>query len=276
MVMENKMINVSLLNGVKMPILGYGTYKITNDVNVKKCVLDALKVGYRRIDTATLYGNEAEIGKAIKESGIARKDLFITSKLWTNILTAEDTNKAVDEMLNNLQTDYLDLLLIHWPTKSNNVVWRAMENLYADNRLKSIGVSNFKQYHIEEIINEENICPMVNQVELHPLFQQPELCRYCDSKGIIVEAWSPLMRGNALDLPVLNEIAQKHKKSPSQIILRFDIQSGIAVIPKTINKNRMIENFSVFDFELSETEMKLIKELDKNDRQYRDPDNHGF
>lgn len=259
-----------------MPVIGYGTYKITEEFHPKECVLQALEAGYRRIDTATLYRNEKQIGEALSECGIPREKLFITTKLWTNVRKEEDVAPAFDGMCSNLRTDYIDMLLIHWPVQDNPSVWRGMEKLYKQHCVRAIGVSNFKEHHIEEILSEGSITPALNQVELHPHFQQKDLRNYCAHHNITVEAWSPLMRGKALDLAELQELAARYKKSVSQIILRFDIQSGLTVIPKTIHSARMRENLDIFDFKISDEDMKKIEALDKNERAYRDPDNHGF
>lgn len=265
---------LKLNDGAQMAQLGYGTYKI--EENATDCVLNALEVGYRHIDTATLYRNDDQVGVALRQCGIPRDQIFVTEKLWTNVRTADDVKCAVETMLRNLQTDYIDLLLIHWPTPDSLCVWREMENLHRQKVAKSIGVSNFLPHHLDEIVSNSEIVPSVNQVELHPFFQQKDLRAYCDKLGIVVEAWSPLMRGNALDNGQLQTIADNHGKTTAQVILRYDIQLGISVLPKTTKKERMKENFDVFDFELSPEEMAAIAALDQNHRRYRDPDNHGF
>lgn len=265
---------LTLNDGALMPQLGYGTYKIVE--NATECVLNALEAGYRHIDTATLYRNEAEIGQALQQCGLKRSEIFVTEKLWTNVRTADDVKRAADAMLENLQTEYIDLLLIHWPTPDNLRVWREMEKLQRQKTVKSIGVSNFLPHHIDELLSRCEIVPAVNQVELHPFFQQKELRAYCASKKIAVAAWSPFMRGNALSDGKLQTIAERHGKTTAQIILRYDIQLGIAVVAKTENKTRMAENLDVFDFELSAEEMSALSALDENLRRYRDPDNHGY
>lgn len=265
---------LKLNDGAQMAQLGYGTYKIVD--NATECVLNALEVGYRRIDTATLYHNEDQIGVALSQCNIPRNQLFVTEKLWTNVRSADDVKRTVEEMLRNLQTDYLDLLLIHWPTPDSLSVWHEMENLHRQKVAKSIGVSNFLPHHLDEIVSNSEIVPSVNQVELHPFFQQKDLRAYCKERGIVVEAWSPFMRGSALDDKQLQTIADKYGKTIAQIILRYDIQLGIGVVPKTTNKARMQENFDVFDFELSPEDMAAIAAMDQNQRRYRDPDNHGY
>lgn len=270
------MLSFRLNNGINMDCIGYGTYKISGDTDARKCVVDALEVGYRRIDTAVFYNNEDRIGLGIQDFGIDRKDLFITTKVWTNVIDRQTLFKTVDDSLNRLRTDYIDLLLIHWPTKSNIEVWNAMEELYNKGTLKAIGVSNFKEHHIEELLDNCRVRPMVNQVELHPEFQQVNLRKYCIEHGIRIEAWSPLLRGKVNDNEILKDIAAKYGRSIPQIVLRFDIQQNIMVIPKSTHIERMKENYDIFDFELSNDDVERIAAIDKGLRMFRDPDNHGF
>jgi|AGTN01.3.fsa_nt_gi Aldo/keto reductases, related to diketogulonate reductase len=269
------MLDFILNNGVKMPALGFGTYKIPGP-EAERCVLDALSAGYGRIDTATLYDNEEYIGYAVEKSGIPRKNIFLTTKFWTDVRTYDRALKSFSVMLKKLRTDYLDLLLIHWPIDGKEEVWRAMENLNREGSVRAIGVSNFKERHIDEIMKAATIAPAVNQVEFHPLFQQIDLLNYCKKRKIQLEAWSPLLRGKALAEPVLQKIAAKHDKTPAQVILRYDIQIGVAVIPKSTHRERIIENIDVFDFELSDGDTREIASINRNERQFRDPDNHGF
>lgn len=266
---------VTLTNGNKLPVIGYGTYKIGEDI-VTGCVLEAFERGYRRIDTATFYANEAGIGKAVESSGLKREEIYLATKLWTNVLSAKAARESVARSLEALCTDYLDMLLIHWPTAANAEVWGAMEDMYSEGLLKGIGVSNFKEHHIDELNAVSRISPMWNQVEMHPYFRQQALRDYCKGKGIVVEAWSPLMRGSVLDEPVIKEIAAKYGKSVAAVILRADVEEGIAVIPKTVSPERMSENIGIFDFSLTADELAAIAALDRGARQYRDPDNHGF
>lgn len=270
------MLFTKLNDGIEMPLLGYGTYKISDDAEAMRCVLEALDVGYRLIDTATFYGNEAGIGRALRSCGIPRNELFVTTKLWTDIDTKDKAYKSVEQSLKKLQTDYLDLLLIHWPTAANKTVWEAMLELQRRGLVRSVGVSNFKERHIEELLGAFGVAPAVNQVELHPLFQQPELQAYCKEKEVAIQAWSPLMRNKALEIEEIAALAAKYGVSAAQLILRWDIQQGIATIPKTTSKARMAENFDVFRFEIEAADMQIIADLNKNARQYRDPDNHGF
>lgn len=270
------MIYTTLNDNNKMPILGYGTYKITDQAEATRCVLEALEVGYRLIDTATFYHNEEAIGQAISSCGLPRKELFLTTKLWTDVNSKDKVLQSVDNSLKYLKTDYLDLLLIHWPTVANVAVWQAMIELQRNGVVRSIGTSNFKEYHIDEIVKASGVVPALNQVEFHPLFQQLELQAYCKTNGIQFQAWSPLMRNKALEIDKLTELAAKYNVSVAQLILRWDIQQGIATIPKTTNKGRMIENFDIFNFEISQDDMQTINALNQNARQYRDPDHHGF
>ena len=270
------MKSVTLNDGNTMPIIGYGTYKVTEQSQAFRCVLDALEVGYRLIDTATFYRNESEIGQGIVSSGVPRKEIFVTTKLWTDVDSRDKVFRSVDKSLQSLKTDYLDLLLIHWPTAANVTVWQAMLELQQQGVVRSVGTSNFKEHHIDDIVKASGVTPTVNQVEFHPIFQQTELQAYCKARGIVMQAWSPLMRGKALELDVLVKLAAKYNVSVAQLILRWDIQQGIATIPKTTNKGRMAENFDIFDWEISTQDMQAIGALNQNARQYRDPDNHGF
>ena len=267
---------VTLNDGNKMPIVGYGTYKITGQFDTARCITDALEVGYRLVDTATFYHNEAEIGQAISSCGIPRRELFLTTKLWTDIDSGDKVRKSVDESLAKLKTDYLDLLLIHWPTAANVTVWQTMVSLQQKGIVKSVGTSNFKEHHIDEIVKASGVVPAVNQVEFHPLFQQTELQSYCKTNQIQLQAWSPLMRNKALEIDKLTQLAAGYGVSVAQLILRWDIQQGIATIPKTTNKGRMMENIDIFRFEISQEDMQAIYLLNQNARQYRDPDHHGF
>lgn len=270
------MISTKLSNGLSYDMLGFGTYKITGEFDAKQAVLDAISVGYRRIDTAVFYDNEAEIGLALKASPVPRSELFITTKLWTNVNTYQKTIDRINASMEALGVDYLDGLLIHWPHNNNREVWTAMEDLYFQGKLRSIGVSNFKEHHIEELKRFARIMPMVNQVELHPEFRQFELQEYCKKEGILVEAWSPLMRGEALNIPLIKELAEKHNATPSQIILAWDIKEGIAVIPKSTKIARMAENFNALSVNLSDGEVESLNKLHNGVRRYRNPDNHGF
>lgn len=265
----------TLHNGVKMPWLGLGVFKVQDGEEVVNSVKAALEVGYRSIDTAAVYGNEEGVGKAIAESNVPREELFITTKVWNANHGYESTLAAFDESIRKLGLDYLDLYLVHWPLPSQGKyveTWRALEKLYKDGRVRAIGVSNFKIHHLEDIIANCEITPMVNQVEYHPRFNQSELHEFCKKHKIQLEAWSPLMQGGLLDEPVLVEIANKYNKSTAQIIIRWDVQSGVVTIPKSVKPQRIAENADIFDFELSEEDMDKINALNQNQRMFADPD----
>ncbi|ELK41293.1 aldo/keto reductase [Brevibacillus agri] len=271
----------TLYNGVKMPWLGLGVFKVEEGPELEHAVQFAVKHGYRSIDTAAIYGNEEGVGRGIRAgveaAGIAREDVFVTSKVWNSELGYESTLAAFETSLNKLGLDYLDLYLIHWPVEGKfKEAWRALETLYKAGRVKAIGVSNFHIHHLEELLKDAEIKPMVNQVEFHPRLSQTELRAYCQEQGIQFEAWSPLMQGQLLDNPVLKGIAEKHGKSIAQIILRWDLQHGVVTIPKSTKEHRIVENASLFDFELTKEEMELIDGLNENHRVGPDPDNFDF
>lgn len=264
-----------LNNGVKMPWFGLGVFKVSPS-DVEFSVKTAIKAGYRSIDTATIYENELGVGKAIKESGVARNELFITTKVWNVHQGYDSTLKAFGESMERLGLDYLDLYLVHWPVKGKyKDTWKSLEKLYKDGVVRAIGVSNFHIHHLEDLLPECSIKPMVNQVEFHPLLIHKELRSFCKANGIQFEAWSPLMQGN-LDQPVLIEIGKKYGKSPAQVVLRWDLQNEVVTIPKSIHENRIYENKDIFDFELNDEEMKMIDGINKNQRFGPDPDNFDF
>jgi methylglyoxal/glyoxal reductase len=265
----------TLHNGVKMPWLGLGVFKVEDGTEVVNSVKTALEVGYRSIDTAAIYGNEEGVGKAIAESTVPRGELFITTKVWNSNHGYEATLAAFDVSMEKLGLDYLDLYLIHWPLPSQGKfveTWKALEKLYKDGRVRAIGVSNFNVHHLEEIIANCEIIPMVNQVEYHPRFNQRELHDFCKKHGIQLEAWSPLMQGGLLEEPALVEIAKKYNKSTAQIIIRWDIQTGVVTIPKSVKPHRIAENADVFDFELTQEDMDKINALNQDQRMFADPD----
>jgi methylglyoxal/glyoxal reductase len=265
----------TLHNGVKMPWLGLGVFKVEDGAEVVNSVKSAIEVGYRSIDTAAIYRNEEGVGKAIAESNVPREELFITTKVWNADHGYEATLAAFDVCLEKLGLDYLDLFLIHWPLPSQGKyveTWKALEKLYKDGRVRAIGVSNFKIHHLEEIIANCEIIPMVNQVEYHPRFNQRELHDFCKKHGIQLEAWSPLMQGGLLEEPTLVELAKKYNKSTAQIIIRWDIQTGVVTIPKSVKPHRIAENADVFDFELSQEDMDRINALNQDQRMFADPD----
>ncbi|PRP51687.1 aldo/keto reductase [Bacillus halotolerans] len=264
---------VKLHNGVEMPWFGLGVFKVENGSEATESVKAAIKNGYRSIDTAAVYKNEEGVGIGIKESGVAREELFITSKVWNEDQGYDTTLAAFEKSLERLQLDYLDLYLIHWPGKDKyKDTWRALEKLYKDGKIRAIGVSNFQVHHLEELLKDAEIKPMVNQVEFHPRLTQKELRDYCKKQGIQLEAWSPLMQGQLLDNEVLTQIAEKYNKSVAQVILRWDLQHEVVTIPKSIKKHRIIENADIFDFELSQEDMDKIDALNQDERVGPNPD----
>jgi methylglyoxal/glyoxal reductase len=267
----------TLHNGVKMPWFGLGVYKAKEGTEVIESVKAAIKNGYRSIDTASFYQNEEGVGQAIKEAGVPREELFITTKVWNDDQGYESTLKAFESSLCKLGLDYLDLYLIHWPVAGKyKETWRALETLYKEGRVRAIGVSNFHVHHLDDLLNDAEIKPLVNQIEYHPHLTQTELLSYCKKEGIQLEAWSPLKRGGLFDDPVIIGIAEKYQKSPAQVILRWDLQNGVVTIPKSTKEHRINENADVFDFELSEQDMAAISSLNKNDRIGANPDNFDF
>ncbi|MEH7373978.1 aldo/keto reductase [Neobacillus drentensis] len=263
----------TLSNGVKMPWVGLGVFKVTEGEEVIQSVKAAIQNGYISIDTAAIYGNEEGVGQAIKDSGVPREDLFITTKLWNSEQGYESTLKAFETSLTKLGLDYLDLYLIHWPGKDKyKETWKAFEKLYKEGRVRAIGVSNFQVHHLEDLISSAEIKPMVNQVEFHPHLTQKELLAFCKNEGIQLEAWSPLKQGKLLSEPVLEDLAHKYNKSVAQVILRWDLQHGVVTIPKSIKEHRIIENADIFDFELSTEDMDKIDGLNQDSRAGSHPD----
>lgn len=256
--------NFKLLNnGVKMPSIGFGTYKSGNDEDTAKIVKYALETGYRQIDTASFYGNETGIGNGIKESKINREDIFLVTKLWNDDHGYENTMKAFNKSLERLQVEYMDLYLIHWPNKLNAETWRAFEDLYKSGKVKAIGVCNFKIGHLEELKKTAEIMPMVNQVELHPQNSKNEMLDYCNKNKIQLVAWSPIMRGRVFSNELIIGLSEKYKKTIAQIVLRWHMQRGVIPIPKSSNEGRIKENFDIFDFEISDEDMEAINSLDE-------------
>lgn len=279
--MENLQSIKTLHNGVEMPLLGLGVFRVEDGQELIDAVKIAIKNGYRSIDTAAIYGNEVGVGKGIRkgieDGNIAREDLFITSKVWNSELGYEETIAAYEESLTKLGLDYLDLYLIHWPVEGKyKAAWKALETLYKEGRVKAIGVSNFQIHHLEELMKDAEINPMINQVEYHPRLTQKELHNFCREHQIQLEAWSPLMAGQLLDNEELQEIASKYGKSVAQIIVRWDLQNNVITIPKSTKEQRIIENANVFDFKLTKEDMKQIDLLNKNHRVGPDPDNFDF
>ncbi|MCD8045437.1 MAG: aldo/keto reductase [Clostridiales bacterium] len=260
---------VTLSNGVKMPILGYGVYQVTQE-ECERCVLDALKAGYRSIDTAQSYFNEAEVGSAIQKSGVPREGIFLTTKVWIENYGYEAARESVLESMRKLQTDYLDLCLLHQPFSDYYGAWRALEELYEQGKIRAIGVSNFYPDRLVDIASFARIRPMVNQVETHPLNQQVLAKEYMDKYGVQIEAWAPFGegRGNMFSNPTIAAIGEKYSKTVAQVILRWHIQRGVVVIPKSTHYERMAENFDVFDFSLSDDDMAAMATLDKKESSF--------
>jgi diketogulonate reductase-like aldo/keto reductase len=272
---EHLQSTTTLHNGVRMPWFGLGVFKTKEGDEVINSVKAALEIGYKSIDTAAIYGNEEGVGKGIAQSGVPREELFITTKLWNADQGYESALAAFDKSMDKLGLDYLDLYLIHWPVPSKGKykeAWKALEKLYKDGRVRAIGVSNFKIHHLEDIISDCEIKPMVNQVEYHPVFAQKELHEFCKKEQIQLEAWSPLMQGGLLDDSTVGEIAKKHGKSNAQIILRWDLQNEVVTIPKSTKAHRIAENADIFDFELSKEDMEKMSTLDQGKRMFADPD----
>ena len=257
----------TLNNGLKMPWLGFGVFKVPEGEVVENAVKLALKCGYRHIDTAALYGNERGVGKAIRESGVRREDIFLTTKVWNDDQRKQRITEAFEDSLKRLETDYVDLYLVHWPVKGfYQKTWKIMEEIYKSGRAKAIGVSNFLVHQLEDILGDCQIVPAVNQVEFHPYLLQPELLKFCQNKNIQLEAWAPLMQGRFVILQDIKQLALKYHKSAAQILLRWDLQHQVVTIPKSTHLERITENANIFDFELSAEDMLKIDHLDKDKR----------
>lgn len=280
------MENIKLNNGILMPGIGFGTWKIKDYNQVIDVVKNAIEVGYRHIDTASVYGNEEAIGIALKESCIPREDIFVTTKLWNSVRGYNETICAFNESLKKLQLEYIDLYLIHWPSplefrdcyqEKNIETYQALEKLYSQGKIKAIGVSNFLKHHIEELKNFVSIPIAVNQIEFHPYYYDQETIEYCKQNDIIIEAYSPLGRGEILKDNTIADIAKKYNKSPAQICIRYAIDNQIVPLPKTISKQRMIENLNVFDFNLMKEDIDEIRNLSKDDKKIgSNPDTADF
>ncbi len=280
------MENIKLNNGILMPGIGFGTWKIKDYNQVIDVVKNAIEVGYRHIDTASVYGNEEAIGIALKESCVPREDIFVTTKLWNSVRGYNETICAFNESLKKLQLEYIDLYLIHWPSplefrdcyqEKNIETYQALEKLYSQGKIKAIGVSNFLKHHIEELKNFVSIPIAVNQIEFHPYYYDQETIEYCKQNDIIIEAYSPLGRGEILKDNTIADIAKKYNKSPAQICIRYAIDNQIVPLPKTISKQRMIENLNVFDFNLMKEDIDKIRNLSKDDKKIdSNPDTADF
>lgn len=268
---------LTLSNQVKIPRLGLGVFKSPPGDETYNAVRFALEAGYRHIDTATIYGNEESVGQAVKESGIPREEIFITTKLWNEDMRQDRQEEAFHESLQRLQTDYIDLYLIHWPVKDKYVSsWKIMEKLYKAGKIRAIGVSNFKSHHFEELEKQAEIMPVINQIELHPMFTQEEVVEYFVKRNIHIESWSPLGRGAYFDDPILTALAEAKNTTVAAIILRWHLEKGYVVIPKSVHKDRIISNSQLYDFALTPEELKKIDSLNKDWRMGSDPDKFSF
>lgn len=260
--------------------MGLGVWQAAEGEEVETAVVSALRNGYRLIDTAAIYGNEVGVGRAMKASRVPREEIFLTTKLWNAHHAYDDALRAFDESLSKLGCGYIDLYLIHWPLPMEGKftqAWKALEKLYNEKRVKAIGVSNFKPHHLDELLREAQTVPSVDQIELHPMLQQLETRAYCQEKGIAIESYSPLMRGGeVIEDPLIVDMAQKHGKTAAQVVLRWHVQSGFIVIPKSVNPKRIQENVALFDFELSQEEMEAIAGLEAGRRLGADPDTADF
>jgi 2,5-diketo-D-gluconate reductase A len=270
---------VTLNNGVEIPQLGFGTYQIEPE-NTREAVRTALEVGYRHIDTAEMYGNEKEVGEGFRDSGLDRGDVFITSKLNNGFHAHDDALRAMDQTLADLQVEQLDLFLVHWPLPGIDVdfveTWKAMEQIYRDGKARAIGVSNFQTNHLNRLRDQTDITPAVNQIEVHPYLTQDELRAFNAERGIATEAWSPIAQGKVLDDAEIVRVAERHGKTPAQVTLRWAIQRGDIVFPKSVTRSRVEENFALFDFELTDEDITAITSLNRDERTGPDPDTFNY
>ena len=263
---------VKLSNGTSIPAIGFGLWRVKDENECIAAIKAALEAGYTHFDTAQIYGNEAYLGRALREAGADRSKLFITTKIWNDNQFWDDMVPSFEQSLQNLQTDYVDLLLLHFPvTETRRPAWRKLEQILASGRTKAIGVSNYTVSHLEELLRESSVRPVVNQVELHVFLQQPELLQFCQDNNILVEAYSPLAHGNGLDNHILLGVAQKHGKSPTQVMIRWCIERGTVPLPKSVHTDRISENLNVFDFSLDDADMRLLAGLESNYRTCWDP-----
>ncbi|MEX3425452.1 aldo/keto reductase [Staphylococcus hominis] len=270
---------IEFYNGNQMPMLGLGTFRVENDGTCKEAVKHAIESGYRSIDTAKVYGNEEQVGQGIKEglesTGLNREDIFVTSKLFFEDFGRKNVAQAYETSIQKLGLDYLDLYLVHWPGTNEAIMidtWKGMEDLYKDNKVKNIGVSNFNPDHFEALLAQVSIKPVINQVEFHPYFTQEKLRKYLEAQNIYMESWSPFMNAQILNDETLNEIGKEVNKSAAQVIIKWNMQHNVVVIPKSVTSSRIEENIDVFDFELSAEQMKRIDDLNKDQRIGPDPD----
>lgn len=280
------MENYQLSNEVEIPKIGFGTYKLEDGAQTYEAVTEALKVGYRHVDTAQVYGNEVSVGKAINDSQVARQDIFLTTKLWNTVSTYEEAMTTFQESLDRLQQDYVDLILIHWPNPihvrdndawvtRNAEVWRAMEDLYQAGKVKSIGVSNFRQHHLDKLLETAQVVPMVNQIKLAPGLEEKELVAYCREKGMLLEAYTPLGRGTVLNNETISQLAEKYGKTNVQIALRWSLDKGFLPLPKSATLKNIEPNLHVFDFELDQEDVEVLNDL-PGISEFIDPDTVEF
>lgn len=269
-----KIPQIKMNNGATIPAIGLGLWKNRLAGHVDRAVKAALEAGYRHFDSAQIYGNEKHLGNALQRAGLKRQEVFITTKLWNSNQWPDDALNSFDESLEKLQTDYVDLFLVHFPvTETRRMAWRALEEIHASGRAKSIGVSNYTIRHLEELLASCKVKPAVNQVELHIYLQQPELLKFCADNEIVVEAYSPLAHGQGMDNEVLVGIAEKHGKTPAQIMIRWCLEKGTVPLPKSTHADRIKTNIEIFDFKLDETDMAALDALDANHRTCWDPTN---
>lgn len=266
-----------LTNGVKMPMLGLGVYKMTDRDETLQAITTALDLGYRAVDTAALYYNEEEVGEAIKHSSVPREDIFVTTKVWNSDQGYDNTLRAFETSLKKLDMDYIDLYLTHWPVKEKYVeTYRAIERLYEEKLIRVPGVSNHHEHHLKDILASCNIAPMVNQIEVHPYLSQESLRNYCAQEQIAVTAWSPLGRGNVLNDDTIIRIAHEYNVTPAQIILRWHLQNDVIIIPKSVTPSRIKENSELYHFELTKETMQQLNSVNRNERFGQNPDNFKF
>ncbi len=267
----------TLHNGVEMPYFGLGVYLSKDGQEVINAVKWALDAGYRHIDTASIYKNEEGVGEGLKQSGVPREEVFVVSKVWNSDQGYDSTLRAYEESLKRLGLDFLDLYLIHWPVAGKyKDSWKALEKIYEEGRVRAIGVSNFMQHHLEDLMGESNVIPMVNQMEFHPFLVQQDLIDFCSKNAIQYEAWSPMMQGKIFEMEAFKNLAEKYGKSIAQIVLRWDLQKGVVTIPKSSKKERIITNSDIFDFELSDEDVNLLDTMHRGQRFGPDPDNFDF
>jgi 2,5-diketo-D-gluconate reductase A len=270
---------ITLNNGVEIPQLGFGVFQIKPE-DTRQATLAALEVGYRHIDTAEMYGNEKEVGQAVRDSGLDRGEVFVTSKLNNGFHARDDALRAFDQSLADLGFDYLDLFLVHWPLPGIDVdyvdTWKAMEEIYRSGRVKAVGVSNFTENHLRRLFAETEVRPAVNQIEIHPYLAQDDLRAFDAEHRIATEAWSPIAQGKVLDDPAIVRVAERVGRTPAQVTLRWHVQRGDIVFPKSVTRSRVEENFALVDFELSEDDMREITALDRNERTGPDPEEFNY